>query len=152
MKEFLKIGDLIVAEIKSISSFNGSINLHIRYEKFGKLKNGILINVNSCLIKKMKTHFVEKDGIELIFGLNGFIWICYKNELTEDKMENMAKMRNIIGLLNEHYISLHPSFLFEIFTFTKKYKAKDLLIEENKNILIEKIKNSILSKKRVLNN
>lgn len=149
MKEFLKVGDLIVAEIKSISSFNGNINLHIRYEKFGKLKFGVLVSVNSCLIKKMKTHFVERDGIELIFGLNGFIWICYNEELTVEKMESIAKMRNIIGLLNENYISLHPSFLFEIFIFTKKYKAKDLLIEENKNVLIEKIKKSILSKKRV---
>ena len=75
MREFLNIGDLIVAEIKTIQNNNRNINLHIRYEKFGKLDNGVLIPVNSCLIKKMNSHFIEKDDLTIIFALNGFIWI-----------------------------------------------------------------------------
>lgn len=34
-----------------------------------------MIPVNSCLIKKMNSHFVEKDDLTIIFALNGFIWI-----------------------------------------------------------------------------
>ena len=55
MREFLKEGDLIVCEIKNINLNDKSINLHIRHNKFGLLKKGILIEVNSCLVKRMKS-------------------------------------------------------------------------------------------------
>lgn len=57
MWEFICEGDILVTEIKSANHVEKSIGLHIRHEKFGKLENGIAIKVNSCLIKKMKTHF-----------------------------------------------------------------------------------------------
>ena len=49
--------------------------MHIRYEKFGKLREGLLVRVNNCLLRKMKTHFWDIEGVDIIFGLNGFIWL-----------------------------------------------------------------------------
>lgn len=43
MREFLDEGDIVVAEIKSVSHSEGNIGLHIRHEKFGKQKQGVLV-------------------------------------------------------------------------------------------------------------
>jgi exosome complex component RRP4 len=52
MRQFLCEGDLVVAEVQQISNSDKSISIHIRNNKFGKLKNGFLTKVSSDLIKK----------------------------------------------------------------------------------------------------
>ena len=60
----------------------------------------------------MNTHFFDKDDITIIFALNGFIWIQANKELTKEIMLKIAQLRNLILILNENYISLHPKALF----------------------------------------
>ena len=40
--------------------------------------NGVLVQVQPHLIRRMKHHFVTfKDNVKLIIGTNGYIWIYY---------------------------------------------------------------------------
>jgi len=147
MREYIREGDIVVAEIKSVSYSEKTIGLHIRHEKFGKLDTGALIEVNNCLIKRMKTHFYEKHEIEFIFGVNGVIWMAPKSRTYDpETLETMAKFRNIFIILNEAFIAIHPELVFEIFTMSATHKAKDLILPQNKAQIVEFVKNSINSK------
>jgi len=67
--------DLISAEIQNINS-DGIISLHARSLKYGKLENGQLIVVPSVLIRRLPQHYISLSyGIDVIIGLNGYIWI-----------------------------------------------------------------------------
>lgn len=75
MRNFLKEGDLLNAEVQSIFN-NGSASLHTRSLKYGKLRNGIFLKVPSSLIIKQKDHSHDLPGnISIIIGVNGYIWL-----------------------------------------------------------------------------
>ena len=75
MRTILEEGDLISAEIQNISS-DGTISLHTRSLKYGKLENGQLLIVPSVLVKRLPQHYVSLSwGVDLILGRNGYIWI-----------------------------------------------------------------------------
>ena len=57
---------------------DGGVSLHTRNLKYGKLSNGSLVRVPSNLIKRCKQHFQQLGtdiGVEVILGLNGFVWV-----------------------------------------------------------------------------
>lgn len=75
MRNFLKEGDLLNAEVQSIFS-NGSASLHTRSLKYGKLRNGIFLKVPSSLVIKQKNHLYNFPGnVSIILGVNGHIWL-----------------------------------------------------------------------------
>lgn len=75
MRKFFIENDLICAEVQTINR-DGTILLHTRNTKYGKLENGICITVNSSLISHLSSHFVTLDcGVDLVLGKNGNIWI-----------------------------------------------------------------------------
>ncbi|CAK7901104.1 exosome complex component Rrp4p [[Candida] anglica] len=75
MRNFLKEGDLLNAEVQSIFT-NGSASLHTRSLKYGKLRNGIFLKVPSSLVVKSKNHSYQLPGnINVIVGVNGYIWL-----------------------------------------------------------------------------
>ena len=76
MREFFKEGDLVSAEIQQYFS-DGSIAIHTRSLRYGKLRGGVLVQVPSVLIRRCKSHFHSLPmGIDIIIALNGAIWIC----------------------------------------------------------------------------
>lgn len=75
MRNFLKEGDLLNAEVQSVYS-NGQAALHTRSLRYGKLRNGVLLKVPSSLIVRQKTHSWNLPGnVSVIIGVNGFIWL-----------------------------------------------------------------------------
>lgn len=75
MRSLFQEHDLISAEIQNVGS-DGTLSLHTRSLKYGKLQNGQLIVVPSSLIKRLNQHYISLPwGIDLILGRNGFIWI-----------------------------------------------------------------------------
>ncbi|GEQ66546.1 hypothetical protein JCM33374_g209 [Metschnikowia sp. JCM 33374] len=75
MRNFLKEGDLLNAEVQSVFS-NGLASLHTRSLKYGKLRNGIYLKVPSSLIIKQKNHTYNLPGnVSIILGVNGYIWL-----------------------------------------------------------------------------
>jgi exosome complex component RRP4 len=77
MRTLFEENDLICAEIQNING-EGSISLHTRSLKYGKLENGCLVKVPSHLMKRLPQHYVSlpiQCNMDIIFGKNGFIWI-----------------------------------------------------------------------------
>lgn len=65
------------AEVQKLRH-DGCMSLHTRNLKYGKLSNGSFVQVPSTLIKRCKHHFQilsDEIGVEVILGMNGFIWI-----------------------------------------------------------------------------
>jgi exosome complex RNA-binding protein Rrp4 len=141
MRNFMREGDLLVAEIKSVSYAEKMIGLHIRNERFGRLGRGYLVEVNNCLVRKTKSQFVEHKGVQFIFGMNGFVWLApASGELGADYLEVAAKFRNLLLLLNESFVSIGPDFLFEVNGALGEYRARDLLVPENREKILEKVR------------
>ncbi|XP_071639161.1 uncharacterized protein Naam isoform X2 [Temnothorax longispinosus] len=103
MRRYLQEGDLICAEVQSIFA-DGSLSLHTRVLKYGKLSQGIMLKVPPMLIQRKKTHYhTLENGVTLILGYNGYIWIgasiqnVDKSEggFTEDLSKIPVENRNV---------------------------------------------------------
>lgn len=79
MRMFFQEGDLVVAEVQSVFQ-DGSVGLHTRSLRYGKLRNGALAVIPPVLVRRHKSHFITLDklpehGIDLLLGLNGYVWV-----------------------------------------------------------------------------
>ena len=75
MRSYFKEGDLISAEVQTAFA-DGSLSLHTRSLKYGKLGQGVLVKVAPALIQRRKAHFHNLPcGAHVILGNNGYIWI-----------------------------------------------------------------------------
>mmetsp|Transcript_5021 Transcript_5021/g.10844 ORF Transcript_5021/g.10844 Transcript_5021/m.10844 type:complete len:308 (-) Transcript_5021:994-1917(-) len=121
MRTFFTENDLISAEVQ-MQLNDGSVALHTRSMKYGKLVGGMSVEAPPALIKRIKQHFVHRqDGIDCIFGLNGRIWIApscppskgdgdrpVPHAATEKDRQTMARLRNAIVLLSEQFLVISP--------------------------------------------
>lgn len=75
MRSFMAEGDLVSAEVQSVLS-DGTLSLQTRSLKYGKLVNGVAVQVPCYLIGKLKQHSVALPfGVDCLIGKNGHIWI-----------------------------------------------------------------------------
>jgi exosome complex component RRP4 len=77
MRAFFAENDVISAEVQKLRH-DGGLSLHTRNLKYGKLSNGSLVRVPSNLVKRCKQHFQHLGpdiAVEVILGLNGFVWV-----------------------------------------------------------------------------
>ena len=82
--------DLISAEIQQVDRM-GSIALHTRSPRYGKLTNGVFVQVPCVLVKRLKQHFVNLDcGVSCILGNNGFIWVRDLLESADGNINNTS--------------------------------------------------------------
>ena len=90
MRNFLKEGDLLNAEVQSVYS-NGQAALHTRSLRYGKLRNGVLLKVSSSLIIRQKNHSFDLPGnVSIIIGVNGFIWLSKTTKKVDASAGNAA--------------------------------------------------------------
>lgn len=91
MRTFFQEGDLLVAEVQSILG-EGTMSLHTRSLKYGKLRNGRLVVVPPTLVVRLKSHFHSLPyGVEMIVGLNGYVWIQAPSAMSkQDPARNAA--------------------------------------------------------------
>lgn len=91
MRSILKEGDLLNCEVQS--TFNdGSASLHTRSLKYGKLRNGMFVKVNSSLIVRTKNHLHElPGGVSVIIGVNGYCWIFKTKNQASSVASNKAE-------------------------------------------------------------
>ena len=86
MRKYLQEGDLISAEVQNVFH-DGSLSLHTRSLKYGKLSQGTLVKVSPSLVKRRKTHFHKLPcGASVILGNNGFVWISPTQHDSEEGM------------------------------------------------------------------
>ncbi|KAG4304447.1 hypothetical protein PORY_002157 [Pneumocystis oryctolagi] len=85
MRTFFSEGDLLVAEVQTFFS-DGSVSLHTRSLKYGKLRNGSFVKVPSNLVLRSNVHsYTLPNGTDVIFGTNGYIWVRKHTEVSSGK-------------------------------------------------------------------
>eukprot|EP00127_Corallochytrium_limacisporum_P003193 Clim_evm42s147 gene=Clim_evmTU42s147 len=79
MRQYLQEGDLISAEVQSVQASDGTLVLHARSTKYGRLGGnggGCIVVVPSILVLRRKNHFHDLgNGVHVILGLNGYIYV-----------------------------------------------------------------------------
>jgi len=142
MRRYLQEGDLVSAEVQNVYT-EGSLSLHTRSLKYGKLSQGTLVEVPASLMKRTKTHFHNLEvGASVILGINGFIWICPPiNEDTETgggfelnkevvpkaDREVISRLRNCILALSQNNMMLFDTSIVYAYEASLKYQIKELL-------------------------
>ncbi|XP_008547337.1 exosome complex component RRP4 isoform X1 [Microplitis demolitor] len=145
MRRYLQEGDLICAEVQSTYA-DGSLSLHTRVLKYGKLSQGVMVKVPPALIKRKKTHFHHlANGATLILGNNGYVWIGASTQnadrseggftqdlsrVTHEDRDICARLRNCVLILSTCNILLTDTSVTYAYEESSKYKANELLQPE----------------------
>jgi len=160
MRNFFEEGDLLVAEVQAFFA-DGAMSLHTRSLKYGKLRNGQLVSVPPVLVRRLKSHFCSlPSGVDLILGLNGYIWISkhvrdYEKEGEEgfdseavysnqnDDIDDatrtaIARVSNIIRVLASRSVPITDAIVLGAYKWAVEYNSdvKDLLPEDVADALI----------------
>ncbi|XP_044125131.1 exosome complex component RRP4-like [Bufo gargarizans] len=153
MRSYLQEGDLISAEVQAVYS-DGALSLHTRSLKYGKLGQGVLVQVSPSLIKRRKTHFHNLPcGASVILGNNGFIWLYPTPEQTEEEAggfitnleplplsdrEVISRLRNCILALSSQMMLLYDTSILYCYEASLPHQIKDLLkLEVMEDIVLE---------------
>lgn len=149
MRKHLQEGDLISAEVQSVFS-DGSLSLHTRSLKYGKLSQGTLLKVFPSLISRRKNHFHNLPcGVSVIIGNNGFIWISPQRQdimveenkddiknseaqaISKSDRETAARVKNCISALVASKMMLDDTSIMFAFEESLKYESvRELLNPE----------------------
>jgi exosome complex component RRP4 len=111
IRSFFTEGDLLVAEVQQVHQ-DGTASLHTRSLKFGKLRNGYFMSVSGAgggagnrrggvarSRRQVFTLTASRRGgeIDVILGVNGYIWISKHieppKEVGLNKMEEVASLQ-----------------------------------------------------------
>ncbi|KIY52970.1 hypothetical protein FISHEDRAFT_34305 [Fistulina hepatica ATCC 64428] len=118
MRNFFEEGDLLVAEIQAFFA-DGSMSLHTRSLRYGKLRNGQLVVVPPVLIRRLKSHFISLPcDVDLVLGLNGYIWVSKHiedNNRGADGFDaqEVYSNQNQASALNSHFRATHAIQLIQ---------------------------------------
>lgn len=151
MSEFLKNGELICAEVQQVQH-DGTLMLHTRNNKYGKLQQGILIKVPPHLIKKSKKHFHTLPyGMAVIIGCNGSVWVTPslpETTLEEDGSHvhefqivppdvrvTMVRIAACVRLLRDYSISIYLNSLTTCYEMSQPYEIKELAEQDTSSRL-----------------
>lgn len=149
MREYLKEGDLISAEVQNVHQ-DGSLSLHTRSLRYGKLGQGVLLKVAPSLVKRQKNHLIHLNAqysqVNIILGNNGFVWISPpvskentgdggfeldKSLVSIEDREVMCRVRNVItNCLAPHSVYLYDTSVQYAYEASLDYEPKDILKEE----------------------
>ncbi|XP_029371965.1 exosome complex component RRP4 isoform X3 [Echeneis naucrates] len=145
MREYLQEGDLISAEVQSVFS-DGALSLHTRSLKYGKLGQGVLVQLSPSLIKRQKTHFHNLPcGASIILGNNGFVWLyptpgqqeeeaggfyTSLEPVTLSDREVISRLRNCLFALAAHKILLYDTSVLYCYESSLQHQVKDILKPE----------------------
>jgi len=145
MRQYLKEGDLVSAEVQNIFG-DGALSLHTRSMKYGKLSQGYLLKTSPSLIKRQKTHFHNLPcGASIILGNNGFIWICptINEDLAGGFVQNLeavphvdrqaiSRLRNCVAALSQCKMMIYDTSIMYAYDASIRlgFEIKDLLLPE----------------------
>lgn len=100
IRTFFSEGDLLVCEVQGLYQ-DGSAGLHTRSLKYGKLRNGVFISVSGtgggggvARSRRQVWTFDASNGggkIEVILGVNGYIWIAKHVEVAGEDDPNVTR-------------------------------------------------------------
>uniref|UniRef100_A0A4W5K462 Exosome component 2 n=1 Tax=Hucho hucho TaxID=62062 RepID=A0A4W5K462_9TELE len=132
-------------EVQSVFS-DGALSLHTRSLKYGKLGQGVLVQLSPSLIKRQKTHFHNLPcGASIILGNNGFVWLYptpghqdeeaggYYTSLEPVSLsdrEVISRLRNCLLALGAHKVLLYDTSVLYCYESSLPHQIKDILKPE----------------------
>jgi exosome complex component RRP4 len=145
MRKLLQEEDLLSAEVQNVYA-DGSLSLHTRSLKYGKLSQGVLVTVSPSLIKRRKNHFHNLPcGVSVIIGNNGYIWVSpivnveiegqggftqNLDAIPKSDRETIVRIKNSIQALALCYCMLYDTSIMLAYEESLKYEAKELLTQD----------------------
>ncbi|KAL7542660.1 hypothetical protein ACHAXR_012106 [Thalassiosira sp. AJA248-18] len=132
MRSLFKEGDLLTCEVQQVQARDGTLILHTRSLRYGKLDNGVLVTVPPSLVGRRKNHFVTLKGlnrkivtdgndasmdvdgeegegdVDVYLGLNGGIWIQrtvppeWESSISADQDERAPLAETLQKLRHRH--------------------------------------------------
>lgn len=139
MRSYFVEGDLISAEVQSVFA-DGSLSLHTRSLKYGKLGQGILLLVPPALIQRRKTHFHHlPPGAHLILGNNGYVWITSpvghesggfvvdRDRVPAAQRQVLSRLANCVSALVQHHVPLQDTSITYAYEESLQYPASFLM-------------------------
>lgn len=153
MRSFFNEGEILVAEVQMLYH-DGAFGIHTRNLKYGKLVTGELIAVRSGLVKRSRSHFhIFSWGVEVILGLNGYIWIGKPRKSADEQdldsiyasnldsslslldREAIARTRNCIVALDRSFKYISGESVTNAYHVSLKFSIRDILLEDNLRII-----------------
>jgi exosome complex component RRP4 len=126
MRNFFREGDLVSAEVQELRG-DGSVALHTRSMRYGKLDTGQFVTAQSSLVKRARRHFHTLDcGVHIILGNNGYVFLSIlapgstgvtegpdatalqRAEPDAKQRQTIARVRNAIVALDQEFIAISP--------------------------------------------
>ncbi|KAI4871684.1 hypothetical protein NFI96_031104 [Prochilodus magdalenae] len=152
-------GELFKAEVQSVFS-DGALSLHTRSLKYGKLGQGVLVQVSPSLVKRQKTHFHNLPcGASIILGNNGFIWL-YPTPGQQDEeaggyytslepvllsdREVISRLRNCLLALAAHKVLLYDTSVLYCYESSLSHQIKDILKPETMDDIVMETRQRLL--------
>lgn len=140
MRSFFKEGDLVSAEVQEQWA-DGSVALHTRSLRYGKLAGGQFITVQAELVKRAKKHFHELPcGVHAILGNNGYIFVAERVEgllfdspkpkpVSVETRQTIARVANSILALDAEFIAIAPDTIMDVYntSIANSIAIKDML-------------------------
>ena len=144
MRHFYVEHDLVSAEVQAFFQ-DGAMSLHTRSLMYGKLQNGVLVEVTPTLMKRLKQHFHAFEfGVHAIFGMNGYVWVSARKPgagkashaadatadapgeelatavdnstpLTFDERERVCRVRNALVALDQLCVAVSPANVADVY-------------------------------------
>ena len=151
MRSYMVEGDLVVAEVQAAFG-DGSLSLHTRNLKYGKLPQGLLIKVSPSLVKRCKTHMHNLSyGATVILGNNGFIWIgplmsseidlsvriSTRMNVSKSDREVIARLKNCIGALATFGVLLYDTSVTYSYEASLVYEVKEICRPEVQEEIVD---------------
>lgn len=90
MRTFFEEGDLLLAEVQSYFQ-DGSVSLHTRSLKYGKLRNGQFVRVANGVVARSKQSTIQLGVVDLILGVNGYCFVSKHSDslISDSHMSNI---------------------------------------------------------------
>mmetsp|Transcript_13443 Transcript_13443/g.29084 ORF Transcript_13443/g.29084 Transcript_13443/m.29084 type:complete len:326 (-) Transcript_13443:186-1163(-) len=169
MRQFYVEHDLLSAEVQAFFQ-DGSMSVHTRSLKYGKLQGGMLVQVVPSLMKRLKQHFFRfAFGVSAIFGMNGNVWVAPtpagaldSDELNDvsaqhegerghaappappsvEVRERVCRVRNALVALDSLYIAVSPASVLEVYnaSIAANLSAREMLLP---HVMVQITKGSI---------
>jgi exosome complex component RRP4 len=148
MRSFFTEDDLITAEIQAVHQ-DGSVALHTRSMKYGRLGEGLFVKVTSGLVRRTQQHFCSLPcGVDAILGMNGYIWLTSPIDphdeseklglaptrlpITPDLRAKLARVRNAILALDRVFVTIFEPTIMDVYSSSVELDVatKTMLDEE----------------------
>ncbi|TNV76515.1 hypothetical protein FGO68_gene16856 [Halteria grandinella] len=136
MRQFFREGDMISAEVQNVGTHDGRITLQTRNLKYGRLSGGFLTQIDSNYVRRSKVHIHDMgeasgcQGLSMILGVNGYVWIHQKGSepsISPEAREKMSLLRNCVVSLEKAHIPIFKDTILKCLESASSLKAKDVI-------------------------